>query len=37
MIPIEYDNSKLIEYEKFINMFIERTNSILTKGYIGKK
>lgn len=37
MIPIEYDNSKLIEYDKFINIFIERTNSILAKGYIGKR
>lgn len=37
MIPIEYDSSKLDEYNAFIDTFLENLNRYLTKGYIGNR
>lgn len=37
MIPIEYDNSKLDEYNAFIDKFLGNLNRYLTKGYIGNR
>lgn len=37
MIPIEYDNSKLDEYNAFIDKFLENLDHYLTNGYIGNR
>lgn len=37
MIPIEYDNSKLDEYNAFIDNFLENLNRFLANGYIGNR
>lgn len=37
MIPIEYDSSKLDEYNAFIDSFLKDLEGCLNKGYIGKR
>lgn len=37
MMPIEYDCSKLEEYNKFIEIFLKNLNRYLIQGYIGKR
>lgn len=37
MIPIEYDDSKLEVYNRFIDTFLDELDAYLKKGYVGKR